>query len=155
VRFEWNERQGCDGYRLVIGRDKDLRDVMFDQRIDTTEFVHGNLPAGGYYWRVSGYSGWIEGSGSEGRRLQLLRDADPPLLQVEFPDGPIHDGIVLLRGTAEPGAEIFVGRRNVAADESGSFEYALNLQRGVNLVVVEAIDSAGNVAYSSELLHAK
>jgi hypothetical protein len=155
VRFDWRDEPGCDAYRLVISRDPGFDALVYDGRIDDTQFTHGNLPAGGYYWRVSGLSGRVEGAPSATRRLELTRDDVPPPLTVEFPDPEVRDDVVLLHGATEPGAEVFVADRSIAADRTGVFEYALNLQRGVNLVVVEAVDAAGNVAYRSGLIHAK
>ena len=60
-----------------------------------------------------------------------------------------------MRGVTEPGARLFVDGRSSVAAADGSFEVAVELQRGVNVVVVEAVDVAGNVSYRSELVNAK
>ena len=37
---------------------------------------------------------------------------------------------------------------------TGEFEHVLALQPGINIVVVEAVDRAGNVTYESRLIRA-
>ena len=39
--------------------------------------------------------------------------------------------------------------------KTGGFSYPLQIRQGVNVIVVEAIDEAGNVAYRSELVNGK
>jgi hypothetical protein len=43
----------------------------------------------------------------------------------------------------------------VPVDENGRFEASVELQRGINLLVVEAVDAAGNVAYASQMVTGK
>lgn len=153
IRFRWSGEQ--EAYRLVIARDPELRDVVYDERVRADEFTHGNLDVGRYYWRVAGLAGWAEGPPSATRKLETIRDGEPPALHVSFPERPVHGESFVLRGTVEPGAEVFIGNRSVPTSGSGEFEYALDLRRGPNVVVVEAVDAAGNITYRSTLVDAK
>jgi hypothetical protein len=155
LRFAWSETGAADGYVLEISRDPDFEDIAFERRVSGTQFVHGNLRAGHYYWRVAGVAGWAEGEASVSRSLGLVRDGEAPDLRVAFPDGPVLGDRFLLHGITEPGAQIFIGSQQVPTTESGTFEYALVLEPGLNVVVVEAIDVAGNISYRSQLLNAK
>ena len=85
----------------------------------------------------------------------MVEDTEPPQLSVNFPDRPVYRDLVWIKGSTDPGAEVFVGETPVPTGASGEFEYAVILERGLNVVVVEAVDSAGNIAYRSELVNAK
>ena len=61
----------------------------------------------------------------------------------------------LLKGVTEPGALVFVGGAPVLTSPSGEFEWELELKHGINIVVVEAVDEAGNVAYQSSHIQGK
>jgi hypothetical protein len=152
VLFRWSGDARAEAYRLLIASDPEWSEVIADERVSGTEFVHGNLPEGRVYWRVSGLTGWAESAPTSTRRLELRRDATPPRLDVVFPDAPAADGQALLRGTVEPGSEVFVGDQPVVPGPDGSFEVALPLEPGTNVVVVEAIDPAGNISYRSKIV---
>ena len=62
---------------------------------------------------------------------------------------------LIVRGTVEPGARVIVGDRSVETDETGAFELELTLRLGPNVIVVRAIDEAGNVTYHSQYVNAK
>ena len=85
----------------------------------------------------------------------MTRDVEPPALRVVFPTLPVLDDRVLVEGTAESGAVVFIGDTEVRTAVSGEFAHEVSLERGVNVVVVEAVDAAGNVTYRSKLVHAK
>ena len=87
---------------------------------------------------------------------------------LEFHHGKHHKAYVdklnaAIAGTGYEGRtlESIIAVSHEAADAavfnqaSGEFEVALALRRGINVVVVEAVDAAGNVAYASELVNAK
>ncbi len=153
VHFAWNGEPGCDAYRLVISRDAQFEEILYDGRTTAPEFTHGNLPQGRYHWRVSALAGHVEGPASTARWLGMVRDDLPPRLQLELPRR-IAGAELVLRGSTEPRAEIFVGEQSASVDLHGAFQLRLLLERGLNVVVVEAIDPAGNVSYHSELVNA-
>jgi hypothetical protein len=43
----------------------------------------------------------------------------------------------------------------VATDRSGRFSRRIALRHGINIVVVEAVDAAGNTTYRSQLVNGK
>lgn len=156
VRFAWNgEGTDASGYRLAISRDAEFEEILYEARLERPEFVHGNLGPGRYYWRVASVAGWAEGTFGEARTLEMIRDAVPPSLAVTFPGPVVRGDSALLQGSAEPGSKVFVADQYVSVEPSGSFGYRMALKRGVNVVVVEAVDPAGNIAYESERIHAK
>jgi len=48
-----------------------------------------------------------------------------------------------------------VGGERVPTNESGEFEYDLQLRPGINLVVVQSVDPAGNVSFRSQMVNLK
>lgn len=155
VRFGWSSEAEVDQYRLVIARDPAFTDIVHDGQLGQTEFVHGNLRAGTYFWRVSAQRGPLEGSPSSPAQVVAVQDVSPPTLTVSFPDEVVQANHMVLAGTAEPGSTVYVGDVTVSVLASGQFSHPLKLRRGLNEVVVEAIDIAGNVSYESKLVQAQ
>lgn len=155
IRFHWAEQDGADAYRFVLARDRDLGDVVCARELNDTEFVHGDLPSGEYYWSVRSVFGHVESRPSSIRSLQLVEDLDPPALSVDLPEGTVAVEQLVVRGQAEPGSELFIENESVPLAADGGFEYALKLKRGLNMIVVEAVDAAGNSAYRSQYVTAR
>ncbi|OGW62510.1 MAG: hypothetical protein A2638_05840 [Nitrospirae bacterium RIFCSPHIGHO2_01_FULL_66_17] len=154
IRFAWTAPAPVDGYHLVIARDPDFDDVVSDARVRTPEFRHNNLKHGTYYWRVSGIADAREGAYSNPARLIVVRDRNPPALNVHFPSKTRGSDAYTLTGRTEPGARVSVGGHRIPVTAAGSFQHSLRLGPGSTVIVVEAVDQAGNVAYRSELVNA-
>jgi hypothetical protein len=60
-----------------------------------------------------------------------------------------------VQGKTEPGANVFVDGNPVKTSGDGEFRHKLKLQRGINVIVIEAVDLADNVEYRSQLIHGK
>jgi hypothetical protein len=155
VRFRWAEQEAADAYHFVLARDRDLADVVYEGRLTRAEFVHGDLSEGRYYWRVRSASGRAESRPGAVRSLRLRQDLDPPDLRVELPRDIVATDELVIRGSAEPGSELFIENENVPLDADGKFEYALQLEPGLNMIVIEAVDAAGNSAYRSQYVTAR
>ena len=155
IRFVWDERPESEGYEFVLARDETFRDVVMEEILPKPEMVHGNLKKGTYYWKVKAQDQSGAGQFSGQRRLDVVKDRTPPMLRVRFPGKIVHSDKCSLKGKTEPGANVFVDGRPVKVSRSGQFRHQLTLQRGINVVVVEAVDRADNVAYRSQLIHGK
>ncbi len=155
VKFAWISGGDADAYDFVLARDPKLTDVVHQSRITDTSTLRGDLRAGQYYWQVTGLKGRVKGVPSRTSSLRLVADAEPPRLEVGFPDEVVEGPRLTLRGFVEPGADLFVSNTKVAVTASGSFEHVVELQRGLNMIVVEAIDPVGNTAYRSRLVRAR
>jgi len=155
VQFRWQQVQGAQGYRLWIARDAGFVDLVHEARLVEPAFQHGNLKAGDYYWKVSALREALEGPSSAAARLRLVEDRTPPALSVDFPQGIVRDRSLALRGRTEPGAAVFIGRRKMVVPDSGEFEHRVDLEPGINVLTVEAVDAAGNVSYRSQMVNAK
>jgi len=152
LAFSWQPVPGASGYRVQIARDSGFKSLVDDDRVFSTGFAQGNLEPGNYFWRVSAMRGSAEGKASVSRSLAVVEDIAPPFLQVSFPEERVEQSTIVIRGETEPGADVFVGTARVPTDAAGRFSHEVELTPGWNLVVVEAIDSAGNVAHQSQRL---
>lgn len=152
IDFSWGRVAEADRYRLEISSDSRFEGVLVDELLQGTSFTHGNLPAGEYYWRVSARAGWTLGPASAPRRVRVVRDAEPPALEVIAID-PLADGLYVVRGRAAQRASVHVLGSPVETLADGSFEHVFQPRPGTQTVVVEAADAVGNVAYSSQILH--
>lgn len=155
IMFRWKELPGSDGYRFIMAGDPFFENVVVDERLSRNSFTLGNLKEGTYFWRVSTFEGWEEGVFSKTRKIEVIQDRKPPILTVEYPPDTVYEDKYVMKGITEPGTRIFVAGSPVTTSDSGIFQHVMNFQRGVNVVVVEAMDKAGNVTYSSKLVNGK
>ncbi|MDX1815427.1 MAG: hypothetical protein R3239_05655, partial [Thermodesulfobacteriota bacterium] len=149
VSLGWNALEEADGYRVVVARDPEFRDVLIRKGVSHPSFVHGNLKEGVYYWKVSGKKKWAEGPASKAAQFRIVKDLVPPDLRLETADDGKSRDRCRIKGLTEPGVSVFVSGNPVPLNESGEFECDVRLARGINVIVVEAVDSAGNVAFRS------
>ncbi len=151
VHLSWKKSDSSQ-YRLVLARNKDFTDIVLDETLPHPGFTHGNLKPGTYYWRVSGIKNWVEGKPSAVRSFRLRQDRQPPVLEVSFPPLVTEQALHQLSGRTEAGSTVMVDGTPIAIGADGSFAHPLQLQAGVNVIVVEAIDPAGNANFSSQLV---
>lgn len=153
LSFDWHQAADVAQYRFRLAADERFETSILDERVQGNSFSYGNLPAGTYYWKVSGMSGWQEGAASEVRVLHLARDDRPPALELDPGLTVDDDAGVLVRGRTEPGATVYVQGEPVEL-AGGAFEVRVGVPSGTSLLVVEAVDAVGNVAYLSHLINA-
>ncbi|PLY01889.1 MAG: hypothetical protein C0623_04830 [Desulfuromonas sp.] len=155
VRLTWQRQTEVSGYHLLLARNADFTEILIDQSLRQPEFVHGNLRAGEYFWKVSSINNAGEGSFSAVRRFYLHQDQTPPKLEVQFPAETVSLKTSEITGVTEPDATIFISGTEITPGSDGRFRHQLALNRGINIVVVEAVDPAGNISYQSQLVHGK
>ena len=151
IRLAWAGRPG--EYRVQIARTPRFERPLVDQVAVATEYKTAKLDQGTYYWRVSRLEEGREGAFSSTGRCQLQQLLKPPSLAVQFPPERAPAGPYALSGLAEPGSRIFVDGLEVAAQQGGRFMQRGMLKPGVNLIRVEAVDSAGNASYASRIVY--
>lgn len=155
VQFKWDGSAESDGYHFVLAEDRKFKRVFQDFHLKETSLTHGNLDEGIYYWRVSEMKSNLEGKPSPSRKIEMIKDTEPPALQVAFPEGPVTSDRLLVKGVTEPGSVVYVANEQVVPTGTGEFEIALFLERGLNVVTVEVVDAAGNTTYESQVVNAK
>jgi hypothetical protein len=152
LKFRWGAVPGAQKYRLEIASDPGFDELLVDDYIAEPTFVHGNLSSGDYFWRVSARDGWFNGPSTLPRRVSVVRDSAPPMLELR-PAEEVMAGRYALRGKTVPGARVFVLGQPVETSPDGDFEYLFNPEPGTQSIVVESIDPVGNIAYGSQVLH--
>jgi hypothetical protein len=155
ISFSWQPVPAASGYIFMLGRDPLLSDIVIEERLSRPSFLHGNLKGGTYYWRVSAPRSGQQSLSSETRRITLLQDGIPPLLTVEFPPPTVEGDEGVVRGAVESGCRVYVMGKPAATDRSGRFSHRITLRHGINIIVVEAVDAAGNTTYRSQLVNGK
>lgn len=155
IQFTWKGRPEPKGYHFVLSRDPSFSEIVIEEQISKTGFTHGNLRNGTYFWRVNALDGGGEGLYGETRQIQVVQDQKPPMLSVQLNPPTVTLAQFTLHGKTEPGSSVFVESNPVTTSTSGEFQHQLRLQPGINVVVVEAVDASGNVAYSSQLINGK
>lgn len=154
IQFAWNPPPGFDQFHFVLDESPTFQNPLVDERLTQPHFTHGNLKGNQYYWRVSVVDEGREGAFSQVETVRVVQDLEPPLLQVEFPSGSLKKTHFMLKGKTEPGASVFIGGKKVPTTRTGEFNSIVELQDGVNVIVVEAVDPAGNVTYRSRFVNA-
>jgi len=154
VSMTWQPPGGGDRYRLLLARDPEFSSMVLEEVVTRPRFVHGNLTPGRYWWKVSALQERVEGPFSPARSFRLNRDQEPPPLELQLPE-VAETPLLQLEGITEPGARLFVSGEPISIGTEGGFRHPLQLQPGMNVVVVEAVDAAGNVTYRSQLIQGK
>jgi len=155
VKFRWGAVESATGYRIQVALDQEFQQLLVDEVVKETEFFHGNLYRGQYFWRAKAIRGWVEGKYATARRLNIEQDHEPPPLEVVFPPKFSEQSLITLNGSSETGAQVLVDGHEVDLNEDGSFSYDVQLQQGVNVLVLEAVDEVGNVTYKSGMIYGK
>jgi hypothetical protein len=155
LRFSWKPTQSTSKYRFMLARDPQFRQVVVDEQVSGTTFADGNLKHGQYYWRVQALAGEAEGMPSKARALTIVQDRTPPALYVQKLPKVVRHSAVILRGKTEPGTKVYIEGTPVKVDREGTFQHRLHVKPGASLIIVEAIDSAGNVAYATNVINGK
>jgi len=155
IVFTWKEFPGATRYHFVLARDQAFQDVVLDEQISGTEFKHGSLKQGTYYWRASTLVGDLEGPFAIPLQFSLEQKRTPPLLVFNDSQEKVSQKSREFSGHTEPGARVFINGTEVLTTPEGEFRHAVALERGINIIVVEAVDAAGNVSYRSSTVHGK
>lgn len=86
-----------------------------------------------------------------GRSFIIVRDAQPPSIELEQPqDGQTielrRNQLTTVKGKTEPLARVMVNGRLVLANKEGLFSTTYQLQEGENKLTIQAEDAAGNIS---------
>ena len=154
IDFNWDAVEKADRYHIVIARDADLSDRVVDDDVIGTSFRHGALGPGDYYWHVRSRVAWAQSKMSAVRRLRVIQDTAPPILELESPPASVTAGQWRLHGKTDSGAHLFVDN-SPASHDNGRIDHPIELIPGANIIVVKAMDEVGNLSYASIAVNAK
>ncbi len=155
ILFTWQKNKKADGYHFEIAHDMSFENVLYNEQVSKNNFSLGNLKKGAYYWRVSAVEGKGEGIFSSPRQIRVTQDIEPPELIIEQLPEVVNTDRFTIYGSTEQGADIFIDGAPVRISDTGTFEYEIPLEYGLNVLVVEAVDRVGNVAYFSQHVNGK
>ena len=154
IDFTWDAVANADRYHIVIARDAGLSDRVVDDDVIGTSFRHGALGPGDYYWHVRSRAAWSQSRMSTVRRLRVIQDTAPPVLELESAPATVTAGQWRLHGKTDSGAHLYVDDLPVPHD-NGRIDHLIELIPGANIIVVKAMDEVGNLSYASIAVNAK
>ena len=155
ITFAWRPLPDPGGYFFQLSHDPAFYEALFEEITDRNSFDIGSLKNGVYYWRVASLAGKDADVFSRTRTVVVERDTAPPELAVEFPADIVQSDSVVLSGRCESGSSLYINNQQVSVDNEGNFAYDLKLNHGINVIVVEAADLAGNTTYKTKLINRK
>jgi len=155
VELKWRAAERGRSYRLVVATDAKFQRIFADERVDGTSLPVQIRQPGTYYWRVRAQDAdGFAGPYSTVRSVKADYDDTPPALAILSPPemfvAPAPS--VEIKGKTERDARVKVNGQKVSVGPDGTFNFPLALKEGVNLVTIEAIDTAGNSEYGKRLI---
>jgi hypothetical protein len=154
IRFNWASVELADRYHVVIARDPEFSDRIVDDDVLGTEFTHGALGSGTYYWHVRSRVEWAQSDKSDTHQFRVIQDLEAPMLELNPPAEAVVAGAWRLTGRTEPDASVSVDGVPIS-HEAGRIDQEIALRRGVNIITVKAMDGVGNLNYESLAISAK
>ena len=155
LKFEWSTLKNATAYHVQLSVDEEFEQLVVDEIVEVAEFVYGNLRNEKYFWRARAIKGWVKGPYTDAHVLSVKQDRQPPLLEVIFPPRFSDQPLITLTGRSDVNAVVVIEGNEIGLNENGNFSYDVQLQQGVNILVVEAIDGVGNVTYKSGVVYGK
>ena len=150
VEFKWVAVATALNYWLEISRDKSFTNVIVNANAIKSNTFAANLPGNGsYYWRVAA----VDANGfpsrfSERGFFNIAKDATAPFLQLAAPEegAIVRESFARVAGTTEKEAKLFLNGKAVEVAGGGIFQTECLLKDGVNEIILEAQDAAGNIS---------
>jgi len=151
LMVRWEGLPNVDRYRLMIARKPLFTEPLYDAEREGVQAPIAGLTEGSYHWKVAAISrDGTTGSFSASRRFrvssQRIRDrsdVDPPKLNLS--DFVLIGQMVIINGSTEPDATLWIDNHKVDVYEDGSFNAVVKLRReGLNDLLIVAQDPAGN-----------
>jgi hypothetical protein len=116
---------------------------------------------GSFFWRVASvgpdgdigpFSAYRRFRVSGGGKSAGTQDRTPPVLRMK---APFHVGgqYYTIAGQTEPGATVFINDEEVDVESGGGFQKLVGFEKvGRNVVVIKAVDPAGNQKVESQFV---
>ena len=162
VQMLWQTQPEASNYVLQVSRSRLFSTQEINKRMPKTAATAGVTQEGSFYWRVAsvGPDG-DAGPFSAYRRFRVAggtrsssdgQDRTAPVLRMK---DPFHVGgqFYTIAGTTEPGATVFINDEEVDVESNGAFQKLVAFDKvGRNVVVIKAVDSAGNQKVESQIV---
>jgi len=150
----WQPLKGAEYYLAQISEDETFNKLVFEETVKNTKVKSSALLDGKYFWRVipvdkNGFNGF------SGEYRTFIIDTISPRLSIVSPldDEIIREKYVKIHGFTEPGKNVTINRFTVIPDNNGEFRSNVPLNQGTNIIMIEAMDEAGNVNKIYKTLH--
>ena len=159
VQMIWQPQTGATGYVLQVSRSRLFSTQEINTRRQKTSATAEVSSEGSFYGRVASvgpdgdvgpYSGFRRFRVSGGSTKSGITDRTPPMLRVK---APFHVGgqFYTIAGVTEPGATVFINDEEVDVASGGAFQKLVAFDKiGRNVVVIKAVDAAGNQTVQSQ-----
>ena len=160
VQMIWQAQPGAGGYVLQVSRSRLFSTQEINTRRTKTSATAEVTSEGSFYWRVAslGPDGDV-GPFSAFRRFRVsggtksgTTDRTPPVLRMK---APFHVGsqYYTIAGVTEAGATVFINEEEVDVGSDGTFQKLVAFTNiGRNVVVIKAVDAAGNQKVESQFV---
>jgi hypothetical protein len=161
VQMLWQTETGATGYVLQVSRSRLFSTQEINKRMQKTGATAEVTEEGSFYWRAAsiGPDGDV-GPFSPFRRFRVsgggkeagAQDRTAPALRMK---APFHVGgqFYTIAGSTEPGATVFINDEEVDVESGGAFQKLVAFEKvGRNVVVIKAVDPAGNQKVESQLV---
>jgi hypothetical protein len=160
VEMIWQAQPGASAYVLQVSRSRLFSTQEINKRMQKTSATAEVTSEGSFYWRVAsvGPDGDV-GPFSPFRRFRVsgggkvaISDRTPPMLRMK---APFHVGgqYYTIAGVTESGATVFINDEEVDVASGGTFQKLVAFDKvGRNVVVIKAVDPAGNQKVESQLV---
>jgi hypothetical protein len=155
VPFRWRSAAGRGEYRLRVTGAPRFRTEIVSQVTADSFLNWGRFAPGVYEWQVSRVVNGVEGVPSPSRRLVIEQPGGPVALTVEPLPKRVPGHWLQVRGKVRSGASVYVMGHPASVGPDGAFDLKIQLSPGVNVVLVEAVDGAGNSTYSSQVVYSE
>jgi hypothetical protein len=161
VQMLWQAQDGATGYVLQVSRSRLFSTQEINKRMPKTSATAQVTEEGSFYWRVASvgpdgdvgpFSPYRRFRVSGGAKSAGAQDRTPPVLRMK---APFHVGgqFYTIAGSTEPGATVFINDEEVDVESGGGFQKLVAFDRvGRNVVVIKAVDAAGNQKVESQLV---
>lgn len=153
IELSWDPVEDAAGYWLEIALDPAFR-RMVESRWGLTELAYepDPLDIGVYYWRVAALDKFgLPGERTDPWRFRVQTDVTPPYLAIGGPaeNAILREAPVRVQGETEPGVTLILNGEPVPLGADGRFDVPFEPSPGLNSVVIEAQDTAGNTTERS------
>ncbi len=158
LEFKWTPHKKAMRYQLHISDEPSFKNLVLNETVSHTAFVHGNLKKGVYFWRVAAIDALgVKGTWSPLSKIEVVQLLEPPALQVLFPkkDDVINQKSITIHGISDPSATLYINGKALVPKKKGQFQHKVQLKKGINLIVIESVDRVGNMSFERRLISRK
>lgn len=150
LTFTWTAIDGARNYWLEVSQEEAFRKVVVSANtIAGASYAATLADEGVFYWRVAAIdANGLPGRFSDAGFFSVVRDAKAPFLQLSSPEDQalVRENSIIVAGRTEKDVSVAVNGSKAAISPDETFEVPQTLKDGVNEIIIEATDAAGNTS---------